>query len=143
MRADPVTVDLADVTAAEQALLDLRTRADPIAVAQLLHPEFLEFGASGRVWDRASISRALSASPDVLGHVQDLTAQVLAPDVVLVTYRLAADPRADAAAPGTLRSSVWVRAEPGRPAAAPPEPLDAQGAGWRLRFHQGTPSAQA
>ena len=44
----------------EQRLLDPAVRARPDLVAALLHPDFLEYGASGRVWDRAAVVAAPS-----------------------------------------------------------------------------------
>lgn len=41
---------MAEVERLERALLDPSVRADPGRVAALLHPEFVEFGASGTVW---------------------------------------------------------------------------------------------
>lgn len=97
----------------ERALLDGSVRRSPAEVGALLHPGFTEFGASGRVWDRASTIDALAAEdPDDDPHREPLdeTLVDLAPGVVLLTYRLAAT----ADAPGSLRSSVWVAGTDGR-----------------------------
>jgi hypothetical protein len=110
------TEDLAEVLRREQALLDPALRADGERVEELLHPDFVEHGASGRVWDRPAIIAAMAEDPVVAGPAQDFVATALADDVVLLTYRVTG-PR------GSLRSSVWVR-------------TDDQG--WRVRFHQGT-----
>lgn len=114
----PADPDLEQVVARELRLLDPEVRADVPAVTALLHPDFEEYGASGRVWDRASIVAALSGDPGVSGTADDVRATRLADEVVLVTYRVAGERT-------TLRSSVWV--------------LD--GGEWRIRFHQGTPAA--
>jgi ribonuclease HI len=108
--------DLAAVTAFEQELLDPVCRADAGRLRDLLHPDFREHGASGRVWTLDTIVADLTASPATGVRATDLQAHRLAEDVVLVTYRTAGDRPA-------LRSSVWVRGTTGR---------------WRLRFHQGT-----
>ncbi|MFD7702692.1 DUF4440 domain-containing protein [Streptomyces caelestis] len=48
--------------AGELSLLDHpEVRRSPECVGELLHPDFLEFGASGRIRDRASIIAALAA----------------------------------------------------------------------------------
>lgn len=107
--------ELAAVVERERLLLEPAVRADRSRVTQLLHPDFVEFGASGRVWDRASIIESLAADPAVSGAATDLVPVRLAENVVLLTYRLNSS--------GTLRSSVWVRES---------------GAGWQCRFHQGT-----
>jgi ribonuclease HI len=107
---------LAEVVHRERQLLNPVVRADFDRVQELLHPDFVEYGASGRSWDRAAIIAALVAEPDVSGEAVDFSAAALATTVVLVTYRI------DGIA-GSLRSSVWVHDPP---------------SGWRLRFHQGT-----
>ena len=100
--------------------LALARRTDPGVpggLAGLIADDFVEFGASGRRWDAASI-RELLASSGVQAQLrlEDLETTRLAPDVVLVTYRIGPPSP-------SLRSSVWLRRD-GR---------------WQLRFHQGTP----
>jgi len=110
--------DTTDVVRLERQLLDPAVRRRPDLVRALLHPAFLELGASGRVWDADSVVAALAAAPDGAGvTATDFETVVLAADVVLVTFRT------DGGAGRCLRSSVWVR-----PA----------GGGWLLRFHQAT-----
>jgi len=109
--------DRAAVRALELRLLDPGVRRDCVAVERLLHPEFLEVGASGRVWDRASIIAALAADPGERAVVLALAVSMLSADVALVTYR-----SRQPGGPTSLRASIWVRDEQG----------------WRVRFHQGT-----
>ena len=108
--------DLADVVRHEQEFLDPAVRGRPDLVEVLLHPDFVEFGASGRVWDRTEVVEELAERPQVSGQATDFFPTRLSADVVLVTYRISGDS-------SSLRSSVWVN--------------DAT-TGWRLRFHQGT-----
>jgi ribonuclease HI len=119
--AEPADGDVErEVASLERALLDPAVRADPARVAALLHPGFVEIGASGRRWDRAAIVAELARDPGDTAEplrAVDLRAQRLAPDVVLVTYRSEGPGRS------AWRSSVWV--------------LD--GPTWVLRHHQGTP----
>jgi hypothetical protein len=94
--------------------------ADPTGIdgglEGLLADGFLEFGASGRTWDEASMRQTLAgAMPTPPVDLEDFVVEALADDVALVTYRLG-PPRP------SNRSSVWVRRD-GR---------------WRVRFHQGT-----
>ncbi len=104
-------------------LLGLETalaRRDPFAtggtLAELVADDFVEFGASGRTWDADDIRDLLSsAEPNDEVLVEDFEIARLAPDVVLVTYRLGAPRPANC-------SSIWVR-RAGR---------------WVIRFHQGT-----
>ena len=120
-RERPTEADLRRVVDGELALLRPDVRGDPQRVVALLHPDFQEFGASGRVWDRGSIVSVTSGT-DAPIQATDLRTRDLGVDAVLVTYR-SSDAGREA-----LRSSVWLR---------DPD------AGWLLLFHQGTPSVAA
>jgi hypothetical protein len=106
-----------------EALLRLEralAAADPEGIdgglGALIADGFLEFGASGRMWDEASMRETLAgATPMAPVDLEAFVVAELAPDVALVTYRLG-PPRP------SNRSSVWVRRD-GR---------------WQVRFHQGT-----
>ena len=103
----------------ELQLLDPEVRASPARVLELLHPDFVEFGASGRRWDAQSVLEVTSGgtvSPDSPVKVSDLTGTLLAPGVVHLTYF------ADNQGRKAWRSSVWRLTE----------------TGWRMYFHQGT-----
>jgi GNAT superfamily N-acetyltransferase len=102
----------------ERDLLDPIHRGDPMALDDLLHPDFLEFGGSGTVWTREAIVEELLGDPKI-GPLElvDTNVAFLDADTALLTYRLLIDGRP------SVRSSVWV--------------LD--GGRWRIRFHQGTP----
>ncbi|MFC8537563.1 DUF4440 domain-containing protein [Streptomyces sp. NPDC057249] len=109
--------------AGERRLLEAAVRASPEAVTELLDPEFTEFGASGRRYDRTSVLAVTSAveDDDPGPEVRGLSGTLLAPDVVHLTYVTARN--------GSLvrRSSLWRRT----------------GERWRLYFHQGTPAGPA
>lgn len=117
-RLDELDTDLVEVVAAEQLLLTTTTTGDARQAERLLHDEFVEFGASGETHDRNDILRLLSATPGTTGHADDFCPVRIGPDAVLLTYRIDGER-------STLRGSVWLR--------------DGS-AGWRLRFHQGTPA---
>jgi hypothetical protein len=88
------------------------------ALDALIADDFFEFGASGREWDAPTTKGLLAAapsSPRATVELDRFEAFELAPDVVLVTYRLGPPRPAN-------RSSIWVRRR-GR---------------WQIRFHQGT-----
>jgi hypothetical protein len=114
-----VDADLDRVVQRELALLDPEVRRDPHRVRVFLHPDFVEFGASGRVWDRSSIA-AVTSGVDERITVTEMTPRRLGRDAVLLTYR---SHRAEHHA---LRSSTWIR-EAGE---------------WLLLFHQGTPVSE-
>ncbi len=116
--ADP----LAEVVARERQLLDPQIRRQPRLVRLLLDPDFVEYGASGRVWGVDATVDALAAEADFGEAASDMAPILLSPDVVLLTYRTESSERT------CLRSSLWVRTD---------------AAGWRLRFHQGTVTPKA
>ncbi|MFT3861544.1 MAG: nuclear transport factor 2 family protein [Micropruina sp.] len=103
------------VIALERSLLTDAVRSDPAEVAALLHPDFREVGASGRLWTR----------PELLAHIAPL-GQPLELEVVRVT-RVAPEAilllwRSFGASGSALRSSLWVRDH----------------GDWTQLFHQGT-----
>lgn len=99
----------------ELHLLEPAVRADRDALEDLLHRDFVEVGASGKVWTREQVIEALLADPECPTDVADLTTDELAYGIALVTYELA----------GVRRSSVWIR----------------EVTRWQLRYHQGTRSS--
>jgi hypothetical protein len=101
------------------------TRRNRKRMERLLHPDFIEFGRSGRRYTRADVLEEFGADsvlPDI--HSRDFDLVVLGEGVALLTYLSAHmnNPHRH-----TLRSSIWVRTA----------------AGWQIRFHQGTPTTQA
>ena len=89
----------------------------------MLAEDFVEFGASGRVWSREAIIAELGNESFAPPSVEDFECRILCPGVLLVTYRTV---RASSSKNGktdeVLRSSIWRKTE----------------RGWRLSFHQGT-----
>ncbi len=82
---------------------------------RLLHPEFFEFGRSGRRWSRAEVLAELSSAGEAPMR-SDVQAIELAPDCWLLSWR-SLGPRP------AWRSSIWQHGA----------------AGWQMRFHQATP----
>ncbi|MDJ0464162.1 DUF4440 domain-containing protein [Streptomyces sp. H27-C3] len=109
---------------AELRLLDPAVRASAELLEELLHPEFSEFGTSGRHWDRESILAALTAegasAPRPVTTSRMRGAQ-LAPDLVHLTFDTQSGDRR------SHRSSLWRLTD----------------SGWLLYFHQGTPFSAA
>ncbi|MGW0965643.1 nuclear transport factor 2 family protein [Streptomyces sp. NPDC002516] len=107
----------------ELRLLDPAVRRSADLVAALLHPEFYEFGASGRIWDRAATVALLAAGTEdgsrtTTSHVKGVQ---LAPDLVHLTFDTDNNGRR------AHRSSLW----------------RLLGDDWLLYFHQGTPYGPA
>ncbi len=112
--------DGALVVERELLLLRAAVRRDPQRVLELLRPDFAEYGSSGRVWDRLSITAATADSPRDI-EATDVQARRLGPDAFLVTYT------SHDGVQHALRSSTWIR----------------EGGQWQLLFHQGTLLADA
>ena len=105
----------------EEGLWRAETRFDPDWMRRVLHPDFLEFGRSGRVYDLEATLAAEAAPFSVELPLPGFTVREPAPGVALVTYVSRVD-HLDGQPLAANRSSLWVRADD-----------------WRLRFHQGTP----
>ncbi|MEV6998149.1 nuclear transport factor 2 family protein [Streptomyces sp. NPDC093982] len=104
----------------ELRLLQPEVRSSPELLAELLHPQFREYGASGRDWDRTSIIEALIAGEDPGPRpavVSKMAGVQLAPDLVHLTFDTESNGRR------AHRSSLWRRTDNG----------------WQMYFHQGTP----
>lgn len=102
-----------------------KARRDAERLAQLLHPDFHEFGRSGRSCVRSEILEQVPAEPEqVKMHAQDFRLVRLAESVYLLTYRSAQIASSGVLENHSNRSSVW-RLEP---------------VGWQMVFHQGTPT---
>lgn len=115
-------MDAAEVRAAEEALLTSATRHDAARLTELLHPDFVEVGRSGRLWNREDIIAALLDETDrPTPHTDEWEVHQVAADVILATFRVVGRQRE------SRHASVWVLHE-GRP---------------RLRYHQGTFIADA
>ncbi|PUA81548.1 ribonuclease HI family protein [Nocardioides currus] len=116
--ADAAATDEEHVVELERSLLSDEVRSDRAAVAALLHPQWQEIGASGRLWERDAVLDEIG--PLTVPVTLDvITVSRLSTDVILLVWRASDDD-------GTrLRSSVWQRT----------------GGQWQQRFHQGTAEA--
>src|SRR5215472_15519776 len=71
----------------ETSLHRREIRNSPDAVSALLADDFLEFGSSGKIWDKPSMVASMEKEQlDLQVTVEDFAARELAPGVVLVTY---------------------------------------------------------
>jgi aminoglycoside N3'-acetyltransferase len=109
--------DLALVKQRTVELLDPEVRADRNALDWLFHLDFVEIGASGRLWNRSDVIAELFRSPDAGPiEVTDLEARHITNDVIVVLYRTQSTVR------GAARSAWWVRDQ----------------GYWKILFEQGT-----
>ena len=103
----------------ELGLLTPENRQDAAFLHRVLHPDFIEFGASGRTWTCESIiADLISTTPEASIEVTAMTARRIDTDTILITYH------ADRSGLRSLRSSIWVQHH----------------ANWTMLFHQGTPA---
>lgn len=88
-------------------------------VAELIDENFVEYGSSGQVFNKTQVIACLRAESPSQVTVSQLTVQVLAPEVTLVTYRAH---RHSEPPVHSLRSSIWKH----------------RSGQWQIVFHQGT-----
>lgn len=115
---------LHELTTLETELHSLDTRRDVSRMDELLHPEFEEFGRSGRKYSREEALSEFGAETNYPRVVAtDFELAELGKGVALLTYKSAHRTESGEIHQCTLRSSLWLRTNEG----------------WRMRFHQGTP----
>lgn len=109
----------------EQALFANDTRNSRTELERLLHPEFIEIGASGRRFNREQIIAELSQeqhqSSSIVG--QRFSVNDISDSAKLLTYELFVEDAQDPRSKHSRRSSLWVKTSEG----------------WQIKFHQGTP----
>ena len=109
--------------ALEETLWRAETRFDPVLMDHTFCSDFVEFGRSGRRYERAE----MLFQPDQKAEIKvelplpDYSVELVAADVALATYM--SKVRYDDQIEVGRRSSLWVK----------------DGGRWQLRFHQGTP----
>ena len=107
----------------EESLLDPAVRKNAELVSSLLADDFIEFGSSGRVFDKASIIEDLKNEPPrPASLLSDFAVRPLAPGTMLVNYQSTRRDPFHKPLSQTWRSSIWVQRN-GR---------------WQITFHQGT-----
>lgn len=111
----------------EESLLRADFRKSTENVAALFAEDFIEFGSSGRVYNKAQIIEALENETPAQMTLTDFSAKRLSPDVFLVTYRATRHGSRETPPAHSLRSSIWKR----------------EGGRWRMVFHQGAKAENA
>lgn len=115
----------------EMQLLQPNIRQSRDELDRLFAEDFVEFGSSGRVYDKETAIASMigeQQTPQYVfdAEIHDLKVKPLAPDLVLATYRLKVVSHTLQRKSFSLRSSIW-KHEDGK---------------WRLVFHQGTPTQE-
>ena len=106
----------------EDRLLQPEIRGSREEISMLLADDFVEFGVSGRTFDKLQVLEELPHSPAVPVIIENFQVKVLSPDVVLATYRAVKTNESREEMRNSLRSSIW-------------KFLDGR---WQMVFHQGT-----
>jgi hypothetical protein len=104
----------------EKSLLEPILRSDLSILQKLLHDEFVEFGQSGKIYNKQDIIDTLPNEESRILEVEStsITTRKLSDNCILLTYNLISDGKLH-----SRRSSIWIKN------------LDK----WQLIFHQGTP----
>ena len=111
-----------EVLASERRLLLPEVRSSRPDLEALLHPDFREIGASGRVWSREDLVAELVAGEHPPApEIESPRVEVVTDGVALLTYFVAGRHGP------TWRSSLWTARA---------------GGGWHVYFHQGTPAGE-
>ena len=102
----------------ERSLHDPAVRSDRNRLEDLLHPDYVEFSSTGRLWSRAAVIDALTNRPGSVAAVSvlDMGAHQVTPDTVIVTSVTQHGLRR------SVRNTVWIL----------------QSGEWRMRLHQAT-----
>ena len=116
---DPIHQHLYEL---ENRLVQPEVRHSPEALKELLADEFVEFGSTGRVYDRKAVIEVLCAEMDIEFTMSDFQTVPLSPTMVLVTYRAVCTDHRQREVTHSLRSSVWILRDDH----------------WQMVFHQGT-----
>lgn len=117
---EPTTSLAAQLEMLERELHDPIVRKGSRA-SELLADDFLEFGRSGRSYNKTQVLEALSSESTEVITSSEYKLNLLSPTGALLTYR---SQRKASAETFTLRSSVWRK----------------HGSSWQMVFHQGTPT---
>jgi hypothetical protein len=104
----------------EQRLAQVGRKLSAEDAFSLIAEDFLEFGASGKVWTKTEIISAMSQWVPTERIVEDFRVHELSASVCLVTYRVIGVDRQPFAF--SLRSSIW----------------RSSGKTWQIVFHHGT-----
>jgi hypothetical protein len=121
MQDDPLLHTLRSL---EMEMHQPRVRSDRARMEQLLHPEFIEIGRSGKIYTRADVLNEFAGQPPAYSvWSQDFAVTRMAPQLAMLLYRSAHIVDAERLDRHTIRASLWQSTE----------------RGWQVRFHQGTP----
>jgi hypothetical protein len=117
-------LDVAMLRRLEESLWRPDVRFSAAKMKELLADDFVEIGASGRIYDRAATLAAPATPFEAELPLADFVVHALTLDIAHVIYSSVVTQAGRVRR--ARRSSIWSRTR----------------SGWRLRFHQGTPTAE-
>ena len=112
----------------EQLLQDLETKLmDPEVrrsekAAEFIADDFMEFAGNGRVFNKSDALAMMKRHVVRTMAIEEFNVRELAPNVVLVTYRVRCQGFGGTPGRISVRSSIWVQ----------------RGGKWQVTFHQAT-----
>ncbi len=117
-------IDIKEILLAlEHELLSSQVRASHTRLDELLAHAFVEFGSSGRIYDKQSMIHALTQAASMENYqIDDFTVVTESEDTALVTYSCRIRSAGGDLVRTSNRSSMW-------------KLLDGR---WQMVFHQGT-----
>jgi hypothetical protein len=107
----------------EEKLLAPATRHSIVQLDKLLTDDFIEFGRSGKIFDKQTVAERIGKGETARMPLADFKIVILAPDALLATY-CATKIEDDGQKSYSLRSSICRKT----------------GDKWRMFFRQGTPT---
>lgn len=108
----------------EELLLQPEIRESVKEIDALLADDFIEYGSSGRIYNKKIELDEMPKAPNVQTTITDFEVKLLADGVALATYCAVRHGNEGEELRYSLRSSIW-RLHKGK---------------WQVVFHQGTPS---
>jgi hypothetical protein len=113
---------LEELRSLELSALDPTVRSSPGLLSRLLADDFIEFGSSGKIYDKQQIIDQLQSRSSAEYSVTNLQVELLSSSIALVTYRCFRSSQIDRGKNISLRSSIWRKGNES----------------WQMVFHQGT-----
>ena len=114
-------MNIDSIIALEKKLLDSSVRKDPVELNLMLADDFVEFGTSGKIYDKKIIIERLSEETSIVMEAFNFKGVVLSQDVVQLTFKTKRK-NEDGTFSASLRCSIW----------------KLKGSHWQMLFHQGT-----
>ena len=106
----------------ETSLLLTTTRINSKKLNEILSDDFIEIGASGIIFDKQSVIKALKSESFLKYTIADFKLTQLSKEIVLINYSAYRDVAGQHSKSDSLRSSIWKKF----------------GSQWKIVFQQGT-----